>query len=218
MRKKFEAQLNSLSESLLEMFSYVENSLKLTKEGVLEKNLESAAAAIECDDKIDIKEREIENLCLRIFLRQQPVASDLRKVSSTLKVIRDLERIGDQSSDISEIILTEKNNDYIQKHERLEKMINVSFEMVSLAIGSYIEKNMDTARAVIEMDLIVNNLFTEIKKELIMLDESGIEESDQVIDLIMISKYLERIGDHACNIAEWTIFSLTGEYKNDKII
>ncbi len=218
MRNKFQEQLDILNEHLLEMCSLVETSMALTKDGLLNKNVEKSKKVIGFDKKIDRKEKEIEDICLDIFLKQQPVASDLRVVSAALKVITDLERIGDQSANISEIAIFLAEKEEIKVYAQLVEMIETTINMIKLSIDSYVQKNVEEARRVIEMDDIVDDLFDVIKKILIDIATEGHKDIDQIVDLLMVAKYLERIADNSCNIAEWAIFALTGEHKDDKLM
>lgn len=177
-------------------------------------NFELAEKAIMIDEKIDQKEREIENLCLRLLLQQQPVAGDLRLISAALKMITDMERIGDQAADISDIIIigkirAENGTLYIGD------MANATIKMVTQSIDAFVNRDLKLAVAVIDYDDAVDELFTRVRNELIKRIENKTVNGEYAIDLIMIAKYFERIGDHATNIAEWVEFAITGRHRGE---
>jgi phosphate transport system protein len=211
MRNKFEEQLNLLHNSLIEMGGYIEYAINLSVKALEEQNIELARQAIAYDDEIDEKEREIEQLCLKLLLQQQPIAKDLRLISSALKMITDMERIGDQSADIAEITIMMAGAPYIKELVDIPLMARASIKMVNESIDAFVKKDLDLALSVIASDDIVDDLFVKIRKELIELIQKDVNNSEQAFDLIMIAKYLERIGDHATNIAEWVVFSMTGK-------
>ena len=166
---------------------------------------------IDTDKQIDRKERDIENLCLRLILHQQPVATDLRLISAALKMISDMERIGDQASDIAEIVkFVNKTN--LRENVHIGDMARATIKMVTDSIDSFVKRDMDIAQNVILHDDTVDNLFLKIKGELISAIKDGTGDAEALIDLLMIAKYFERIGDHAENIAEWVIYSITGKH------
>ena len=165
------------------------------------------------DDEINEEERIIENLCLKLLLQQQPVARDLRVISSALKMITDMERIGDQAADISEVTLHLIDAKYKRDMEHIRKMAAETTYMVVQSVEAYVEKDEEKAKEVIAHDDIIDDLFIKSREDVISLIRSNPEEGACATDLLMIAKYFERIGDHACNIAEWVIFSITGEHK-----
>jgi phosphate transport system protein len=211
MRNKFEEQLNLLHNSLIEMGGCIEYAINLSVKALEEQNTELARQAIAYDDEIDEKEREIEQLCLKLLLQQQPIAKDLRLISSALKMITDMERIGDQSADIAEITIMMAGAPYIKELADIPLMARASIKMVNESIDAFVKNDLDLALSVIASDDIVDDLFVKIRKELIELIQKDVNNSEQAFDLIMIAKYLERIGDHATNIAEWVVFSMTGK-------
>lgn len=164
------------------------------------------------DEEIDEKEREIESLCLKLLLQQQPVAKDLRQISAALKMITDMERIGDHAADISEMTILMAGTPYIRNIEHLQTMAKEAMVMLVKSIEAYVEKDLAKAEKVIESDDVIDDLFDQIKAELIDAIHQNPENGEQAADLLMVSKYLERIGDHATNIAEWVIFSITGNH------
>jgi phosphate transport system protein len=165
-------------------------------------------------------EKEIERLCLKIILRQQPVAGDLRLVSAVMKIITDLERIGDHATDISElaVFMAETGKEYIKKLEHIPMMAEETIYMLNRSIESFVKKDVDMAKRVIAKDDVVDDLFVQIKTELVDLIKKDSNNTDQAVDFIMIAKYFERIGDHAVNIAEWVVFSLTGVHKDQRVM
>ena len=170
---------------------------------------------METDSEIDKKERDIESICMKLLLRQQPVARDLRVISSALKMISDMERIGDQASDIVELAQYIKKSD-VKYKTHLSDMANEVIKMVTKSIKSFVKKDIEMARNVIVYDDVVDNYFEEIKKELIRIISSGESDGEEFIDILMIAKYLERIGDHATNIAEWVEYAITGVHRNNE--
>lgn len=214
MRTRFEKQLKQLNNELIQMGNLIEQSIQMAVSALLKQDVEKAKEAIEFDDEIDHIEREIESLCMKLLLQQQPVASDLRTISSALKMITDMERIGDQAADISEITIELKREPYIKKLDHIQEMAKETTMMVMKSVEAFVNKDIDMARGVIATDDVVDRLFLDIKRELIELINEKQEYGEQAADLLMIGKYFERIGDHATNIAEWVIFSITGEHEN----
>ena len=212
MRNKFEEQLTLLHEMLVEMGSMIERAIAMAIQALIEQNEDKAKEAIAFDIEIDQMEKDIEALCLRLLLQQQPVARDLRLISSALKMITDMERIGDQAADISEIALLLINETYIKKLDNIPQMAVTASKMVTESIDAFVKKDLELAQAVIESDDIVDMFFITIKNSLIDLISANKDKGGQALDLLMIAKYFERIGDHATNIAEWVVFSITGKH------
>ncbi|MCL2254428.1 MAG: phosphate signaling complex protein PhoU [Lachnospiraceae bacterium] len=217
MRKQFDKQLAELNGKLVEMGQIVEEAIANANKALIERDTLLAKQIINSDDEIDNMEKEIESLCLKLIVKQQPVASDLRLVSAVLKILTDVERIGDHASDISEII-TMIDGEYIKKLEDIPKMAVLTQKMVNLSIDAFVKKDAELAKKVIASDDEVDDLFVAVKDELITIINGNPKNGDQAIDLIMIAKYFERIGDHAVNIAEWVIFSLTGFHKDIQVM
>ncbi len=215
MRNRFEEQLTLLNDSLLEMGALIERSIKSATRALLNQDAIAAGEAISLDADIDQKERDIEALCLKLLLRQQPVARDLRLISAAMKMITDMERIGDQAADISGLVIYLSHEPYIKKFEHLPQMADAAIKMVSGSLDAYVKHDLELSREVIAMDDIIDELFTVIKRELIDLIRLDAANGSQAMDLLMIAKYFERIGDHAQNIAEWVEYSLTGMYKGE---
>jgi len=218
MRTRFDEQLEKLNAGLLEMGEIIECAIKEATKALITKDVELAKQTIATDEDINNKEKELESLCLKIILQQQPVAGDLRLISSVLKMITDMERIGDHASDISELTLLLAEQPNIAELERIPKMAEATMQMVTDSINAFVQKDLELAQKVIVSDDIVDGLFLEVRKDLIELIKVNPENGDQIMDYTMIAKYFERIGDHATNIAEWVVFSITGVHKNYKIL
>ncbi len=217
MRSHFDEQLHKLNEEMIRMGSMIEHAIEQAGILMASRDAEHARTVIAADVEVDRKEREIETLCLRLILMQQPVARDLRLVSSALKMITDMERIGDQAADIAEIIsMPVKGQRYVYP-ELLQQMGLAAGNMVNRAVDAFVKRDVDLAHEVIESDDVVDALFNDVKKELLQTMKKHSEFGMQLLDALMIAKYLERIGDHACNIAEWVEYAVTGTYKGDKL-
>ena len=205
MRNKFDMQLERLNSQLTHMGEMCEIAITRATKALEDGKIDEAKSVQEADEEIDQLEKDIERLCLKLLLQQQPVARDLRQISAALKMITDMERIGDQASDIAEIIIS-------------EKMSEAAAKMVRDSVNAYVEKDLELSRAVIEYDDVVDEMFEENKKQLIdYISKNSGEGGKEAIDLIMVAKYLERIADHATNIAEWVEFSITGIHKESKV-
>lgn len=211
MRNKFEEQLELLNVELIEMGSMCEQTISNAIKALINKDIELAKQVMEKDSEIDNKEREIEGLCLKMLLQQQPVARDLRQISSALKMITDMERIGDQAGDIAEIVTVADIS--AENFMDIAKMGEATMKMVTESIDAYVRRDLQLAKKVIDDDDVVDDYFDQIKTELIELISENVNNGEYAIDLLMIAKYFERIGDHATNIAEWVEFSITGEHK-----
>ena len=215
MRNRFDAQLEQLHQKLIEMGNLCEQVISMTYRVLMDEDYKAASEIMEKDSLIDLKERDIEGLCLKLLLQQQPVASDLRKVSAALKMITDMERIGDQASDIAEIILTSHI-----KAPGLDipigRMAEATVRMVTDSVNAYVWQDLDAARKVIEYDDVVDDLFLEVKDLLIRQIDTNPMIHEHVMDILLIAKYYERIGDHATNISEWVEFSITGKHRGDE--
>jgi phosphate transport system protein len=216
MRNKFDEQLELLNTQLIQMGSLCENAIENSARALIEGNQKYARFAIDGDEEIDRKEREIESLCLKLLLQQQPVARDLRQISSALKMITDMERIGDQAADISEITLL-ANIRASDNTLHIAEMSRATIKMVKESIDAYVRRDLELARAVIAYDDIVDNLFDKVKDDIIEMVGKCTDNGEFAIDILMIAKYFERIGDHATNIAEWVEFSLTGIHKGERV-
>ena len=204
----------TLNDELIEMGSMIEQSIEKAVVALVTQNVEKAKEVITYDSEIDRQEREIENLCMKLLLQQQPVARDLRLISSALKMITDMERIGDQAADIAELAIFMAENPAVKNLKHVSQMGNETMMMVINSVDAFVEKNLEKAHEVLNHDDIVDSLFDEVKAEVIEMIHQDKEIGEQATDLLMVAKYFERIGDHATNIAEWVIYSITGEHES----
>jgi len=216
MRNRFDRQLVQLNNELIEMGGMIEKAISDTVKALVNQDIELASNVIEYDEEIDHQEREIEQLCLKLLLQQQPVAKDLRLISAALKMITDMERIGDHATDISEITIKLSKESYIKKLDHIQQMAKETMVMLVQSVEAFVNKDMDKARTVIVHDDVVDDLFNKVKAELIAMIHEDVNSGEQASDLLMAAKYFERIGDHATNISEWVIFSITGQHPDDK--
>lgn len=216
MRNRFDRQLVQLNNELIEMGGMIEKAISDTVKALVNQDIELASNVIEYDEEIDHQEREIEQLCLKLLLQQQPVAKDLRLISVALKMITDMERIGDHATDISEITIELSKESYIKKLDHIQQMAKETMVMLVQSVEAFVNKDMDKARTVIVHDDVVDDLFNKVKAELIAMIHEDVNAGEQASDLLMAAKYFERIGDHATNISEWVIFSITGQHPDDK--
>lgn len=208
MRKRFDEQLNELGKEMQSMGIMVEESIQKAIEALLRQDIELAKSVMEGDALVDQKQKEIESICFTLLMQQQPVASDLRTISAALKMVTDMERIGDHAADISEMTLHLAHEPYIKNLDHIRQMASETMWMLIQSIEAYVEKDVRKANDVIAHDDIVDKLFTETKTDLIELIHKDKNNGEQATDLLMVAKYFERIGDHATNLAEWVIFSI----------
>lgn len=212
MRNGFDKQLDELNNNMMLMGTLIEQAIELAIGALVNRDMDKAKQAIAFDDQIDEQEKKIERLCLKLLLQQQPVAKDLRIISSALKMITDMERIGDHASDISEITLVLDKEGEVTLLTSIREMAKETTQMVIKSVEAFVARDIELARNVIKQDDKVDALFTELKSEIIRLINKSEEDGELATDLLMIGKYFERIGDHATNIAEWVIFSITGQH------
>ena len=208
MRTNYDRQLKKLNDEMVEMGSMIEGVIEKAIKALVNQDVDLAQEVIRRDDQIDQQEKDIESLCFKLLLMEQPVATDLRQVSSALKMVTDMERIGDHAADISEMTILMSDSAQHETIEHINKMAAETVLMLNWSIEAYVHKDMEKAREVIDHDDIVDNLFDEAKRDIIKLILKDPKEGEQATDLLLIAKYFERIGDHATNIAEWVIFSL----------
>lgn len=213
MRRRFDEELDKLNLELIKMGSLIENAIESSVKALINQDLSMVKKVNELEIEIDDMEKSIESHCLKLLLQQQPVASDLRLISVALKIITDMERIGDNAEDIAEIAKYIADQKFIKEIVHIPQMAQATIRMVKRSLDAFVNKDKELAIEVIKSDDIVDNLFQVIKDELIEMIQEDKSNGEQAIDLIMIAKYFERIGDHAENIAEWVIFSITGEHK-----
>lgn len=210
MREYFDTELANLNNQLIGMGTLVENAIKNTIDIIVSGNTDGLEKARENEELINSAEKKIQNHCLRLLLHQAPVAQDLRYVSSALKMITDLERIGDQAMDIAEMAQYIKNQSNMVHMTHIAEMASQASEMVTMAIDAFVKKDIELAKTVSRRDDVIDELFDRVKAETVEIIHNNKELGTEAIDLMMIAKYLERIGDHAVNVAEWVSFSITG--------
>lgn len=213
VRKIFEEELAELKKQLVEMCRLTEQMLDDAIVALVNRDRELGKSIAQADKRVDEYEMDIEKRCMRILLKQQPVAKDFREVSTALKMITDIERFGDQASDIGELVYTMPGDKYIKKLEHITAMGNLAVRMVRESVNSFIVCDENLADEVIKLDDKMDELFLTVKNELIELIKKDGKNGDQAIELMMVAKYLERIGDHAVNVAEWTKYNETGVHE-----
>ena len=214
MRNKFDSQLEKLNLELITMGALCEDAISASVKGFLDDDDALCRKAVEAEDEINRKERDIEGICMKLLLEQQPVARDLRVISSALKMVSDMERIGDQAEDIAEII-TYLSDRSAANEQLMREMANAAIKMVTDSVDAYVKHDTIMAEKVIAADDVVDAYFDRVKHQLIERIAADPTDGEYALDLLMIAKYFERIADHAVNIAEWVIFSVTGVHKED---
>ena len=213
MRNVFHEQLDQLNVELIKMGAMCEEAISAATKAYLDGDKDLGQRAVQLEQDIDHKERDSESQCMNLLLRQQPVASDLRVVSAAMRMISDMERIGDQASDIAEIARDMKRSAVIREVP-MEEMAAAAVKMVTDSVDSFVRGDLDLAHSVIVQDDGVDQMFLDVRSKLIVLIAQG-KDGELCLDLMMIAKYFERIGDHACNIAQWVEYALTGAYEDD---
>ena len=208
MRSKFDEQLHLLNQEMMQMGSMIEDSIQKAINALIDQNVELAKKIMDNDTQIDHEQKKIENLCFNLLMQQQPVAKDLRVISAALKMVTDMERIGDHAADISEMTILMSKTKYIPNLEHINRMASETVQMLIRSIEAYVEKDMEKAVDVIASDDVVDDLFDKNKAELIEQIQREPQSAESAADMLMVAKYFERIGDHATNIAEWVIFAL----------
>ena len=216
IRTLFDDELSLLNTELIKMGALCERAVRSALNVYFLGKKADAETANKLEKEIDSKERDIEDLCMKLILRQQPVAGDLRLISSAIKMISDMERIGDQAQDIADIAIN-IDSEEINDHVHIRNMSETALSMVSKSIDAFVKKDVSTAEEVIKMDDIVDKGFDKIKEELIQAVREDNKKSEEYIDILMIAKYIERIGDHAVNIAEWVEYSVTGTHRKGEL-
>lgn len=218
MRNRFDLQLKQLNDDIIEMGNMIERAIEMGVYALIGHDTDKAKQTIDYDMDIDHMERDIEALCMKLLLQQQPVARDLRQISAALKMITDMERIGDQTSDIAEIIISAGMSE-ARDISIIGTMAEATSKMVHDSILAYVNKDLEMAQKVMLADDEVDRMFELVKAKLVeLILKDGGKQGEKAIDLIMITKYLERIGDHATNIAEWVEFSITGVHKDGQLV
>lgn len=214
MRTRYEKQLEQLNNEMIRMGCLIEKAIESATTALVNQNRELAQKVMENDVEINEQESTIENLCTKLLLCQQPVATDLRNISAALKMVTDMERIGDQAADIAEISLLLTGQLPVNNMENIREMARETTSMVIRSMEAYVGRDLNEAQSVIDRDDMVDELFHNVKQELIELIVQNRSFGEQAADLLMVAKYFERIGDHATNIAEWVIYSITGVHKS----
>ena len=215
MRNRFDQELDKLNLEIIKMGGLIENAIEFSAKALINQDLSLIKKVNELESEIDDMEKTIESHCLKLLLQQQPVASDLRIISTALKMITDMERIGDNAEDIAEIARFIVDQKFIKDLVHIPQMAEATISMVKRSVDAFVNKDKELAEEVCKSDDIVDNLFQVIKEELIEKIQENKSNGEQAIDILMVAKYLERIGDHAENIAEWVIFSITGKHQGD---
>lgn len=208
MRSKFDEQLRQLNNEMTMMSTMIEKAIQDTIEAFFNQDAETAKRIMSEDVLVDQAQKRIENICFQLLIQQQPVARDMRTITAAMKMVTDMERIGDQAADIAELTVMLADHPYVLKADNIKQMSAETTIMLLQAIEAYVERDIVKAQAVIDHDDIVDALFLKVKADLIETIRNYPDQGEQAADLLMVNKYLERIGDHATNIAEWVIFSL----------
>jgi phosphate transport system protein len=216
IRTRYEKELKNVFDNLVLMCRRIETAIENCVTALTERDFELAKEVFREDTLIDQMERDIERTCLRILMMEQPVASDFREVSAALKMITDLERIGDQARDIAEITTQFGEEEYIRKLEHIKQMAVIVIQMVRDGVQAYINRDLELARSLDKTDDKADALFNIIMSDLTALIKQNPDHAEQAIMFMMITKYLERIGDHAVNIGEWVEYAITGYHPNNE--
>ena len=216
MRNRSDRQLVELNDELMEVGSLIEKAIEMAIAALVKQDVERAGDAIKFDEEIDHQEKEIEGLCMKLLLQQQPVARDLRLISAALKMITDMERTGAHAADISEMTILMAGSTYEKSEmdiELVKEMAKETTDMVIKSVDAFVSKDLELARHVIKQDDVVDDLFDRFKHQLILKINENVKNGEQATDMLLVAKYFERIGDHATNIAEWVIYSITGAHE-----
>ena len=213
MRSRYDEELKNLHGALIDMGAMIESAISGAITALENRDIQKAKEIIAYDEEIDAQERLIEEMCMKLLLRQQPVARDLRKISTALKLITDMERIGDHAADISELAIMLRDLPQMNSASLREMAVQTSTMLMS-SVEAYVEQDEEKARAVIRQDDVVDDLFVTVKSEMIEAIRQNSDFSEAAADLLMAAKYFERIGDHATNIAEWTVYAFTGRHED----
>ncbi len=217
-RNEFDRELEELHLEMIRMGGLIEEAIDRSITALEKRDRELAETIIADDRKIDDLDHAIEARCLSLLLRQQPVAADLRAISTALKMVTDMERIGDHAADIADLTLRFDDSPFIKSLEHIPLMARIASSMVKDSINAFVKSDAEFSREIIRRDDEVDKLFETVKQEIVAILTKSAESADQAVDFLMIAKYLERIGDHAVNICGWVIFSVTGKHKDTKIL
>ncbi|MCI5620375.1 MAG: phosphate signaling complex protein PhoU [Lachnospiraceae bacterium] len=213
MRTKFDEQLKQLNDEMMQMGFMIQDSIQKAIESLVRQDVELAKTIIEGDMQVDREQKRIEDICFNLLMQQQPVARDLRTISAAMKMVTDMERIGDHAADICEMTIMMSDAPYTFNLDHINKMASETMLMLMRSIEAYVKKDIEAAQSVIAHDDVVDELFDQVKKDLIQMVQSDPKSGEQATDMLMVAKYFERIGDHATNIGEWVIFSLDSQGK-----
>ena len=213
MRSHYDEELKNLHGALIDMGAMIESAISGAITALENRDVQKAKDIIAYDEEIDAQERLIEEMCMKLLLRQQPVARDLRMISTALKLITDMERIGDHAADISELAIMLRDLPQMNSNSLREMAVQTSTMLIS-SVEAYVEQDEEKARAVIRQDDVVDDLFVTVKSEMIEAIRQNSDFSEAAADILMAAKYFERIGDHATNIAEWTVYAFTGRHED----
>ena len=208
MRTKFDEQLRQLGMEMTHMGNLIEKNIQDAVQALLSQDTETARRIMAEDELVDQEQKKIENICFQLLIQRQPVARDLRTITAALKMVTDMERIGDHAADISELTIAMAAVSFPLREENIRKMAGETIVMLLDAIDSYVNKDIDKDHSVIAHDDLVDSYFVRVKADLIEVIRENPEYGEYAADLLLVNKYLERIGDHATNIAEWVIFAL----------
>ena len=208
MRSKFDEQLRELNDEMIEMGRMIVRSISQAIEALTTQNEELAKKIMESDSDVDHEQKKIENICFTLLIQQQPVARDLRTITAAMKMVTDMERIGDHAADISEMTILMDGKSPVKKFDHIRKMAAETVIMLNQSIEAYVQKDREKAKEVIARDDVVDGLFDDVKTDIINLIQKDRGDGEEALDMLMVAKYFERIGDHATNIAEWVIYSL----------
>ena len=218
MRSKFDEQLRLLNQEMMYMGTMIEDSIQKAIDALIDQNAELAKKIMNSDNDVDHEQKKIENICFNLLMQQQPVAKDLRVISAAMKMVTDMERIGDHAADISEMTILMADSDYEKSAinmEVIKEMAKETTDMVIKSVDAFVNKDLELARWVINRDDVVDDLFDSFRKELIQKINENVKNGEMATDMLMVAKYFERIGDHATNIAEWVIYSITGKHEDE---
>lgn len=208
MRSKFDEQLRELNDEMIEMGRMIVRSISQAIEALTTQNEELAKKIMESDSDVDHEQKKIENICFTLLIQQQPVARDLRTITAAMKMVTDMERIGDHAADISEMTILMDGKSPVKKFDHIRKMAAETVIMLNQSIEAYVQKDREKAKEVIARDDVVDGLFDDVKADIMDLIQKDRGDGEEALDMLMVAKYFERIGDHATNIAEWVIYSL----------
>lgn len=217
MRSKFDEQLHELNEVMIQMGTTIEENIRDSINAFIRQDVELAKEIMQKDEVVDRMQKEVESICFNLLIQQQPVARDLRTITAAMKMVTDMERIGDHAADISEMTILMSDKNQGKTAHTIEKMCAEALDMLIKSIDAFVSASEETAKEVIAQDDIVDDLFLEVKNELIALIKELPEAREIEIDMLMVAKYLERIADHATNISEWVLYSLQSQPRGGKI-